>query len=131
MILYAYLFSGAVSPPSHCISISGLQVPWHHQNIMFWFGLAPSLLLLSTSQMVISYLFFLFFFFGYHRKNDCLLHNVNTRYSLTLYVPRIVTHCINKPTECTFCMYLFHNFCTTLHVSNDISFETCRVVQKL
>ena len=26
---------------------------------------------------------------------------------------------INKPTRCTFCMYLFYNFCTTLHVSND------------
>ena len=26
---------------------------------------------------------------------------------------------INKPTRCTFCMYLFYNFCTILHVSND------------
>ena len=28
---------------------------------------------------------------------------------------------INKPTRCTFCMCLFYNFCTTLHVSNDHS----------
>ena len=26
---------------------------------------------------------------------------------------------INKPTRRTFCMYLFYNFCTNLHVSND------------
>ena len=39
--------------------------------------------------------------------------------SLTLYVPCIVNNYINKPTRCTFCMYLFYNFCTTLHVSND------------
>ena len=39
--------------------------------------------------------------------------------SLTLHVPFIVTIYINKPTRCTFCMYLFYNFCTTLHVSND------------
>ena len=38
---------------------------------------------------------------------------------LTLYVPCIVTNYINKPTRCTFCMYLFYNFCTTLHVSKD------------
>ena len=25
---------------------------------------------------------------------------------------------INKPTRCTFCMYLFYNFCTIRHVSN-------------
>ena len=35
----------------------------------------------------------------------------------------IITHrvnnYINKPTRSTFCMYLFYNFCTTLHVSND------------
>ena len=37
---------------------------------------------------------------------------------LTFYVPRIVTNYINKPTRCTFCMYLFYNLCTTLHVSN-------------
>ena len=38
---------------------------------------------------------------------------------LTLYVPRIVTVYINKPTRCTFCIYLFYNLYTTLHVSND------------
>ena len=26
---------------------------------------------------------------------------------------------INKPKRCTFCMYLFYNFCTTLYVSKD------------
>ena len=26
---------------------------------------------------------------------------------------------INRPTRCTFCVYLFYNLCTTLHVSND------------
>ena len=39
--------------------------------------------------------------------------------NLTLYVPYIVTNYIHKPTRCTFCMYLFYNLCTTLHVSND------------
>ena len=38
--------------------------------------------------------------------------------NLTLCVPCIVTNSINKPTRCTFCMYLFYNLCTTLHVSN-------------
>ena len=36
----------------------------------------------------------------------------------TLYVPCIVTNYINKPTRWAFCMYLFYNLCTTLHVSN-------------
>ena len=43
----------------------------------------------------------------------------NTRPILTLYLPCIITNYINKPTICTFCMYLFYNFCTTLHVWND------------
>ena len=51
---------------------------------------------------------------------DCAIMASTT--FLALYVPRIVTNYINKPTRCTFCMYLFYNFCTTLHVSNDISF---------
>jgi hypothetical protein len=38
---------------------------------------------------------------------------------LTLYVQCIITNYKNKPTSCTFCMYLFYNLCTTLHVSND------------
>ena len=38
---------------------------------------------------------------------------------LTLYVPCIVTNYINIPTRCTFCMYLFYNLCTNLHVLND------------
>ena len=38
---------------------------------------------------------------------------------LTLYVPCIVTNYTNKPTRCTFCMYLFYNLYTTPHVSND------------
>ena len=28
-----------------------------------------------------------------------------------------------KQTRCTFCMYLFYNLCTTLHVSNDYLFH--------
>ena len=44
---------------------------------------------------------------------------LNFHNSLTLYVPCIVTNYINKPTRCTFCMYLFYNLSTTLHVSND------------
>jgi hypothetical protein len=56
-ILDILIFLGS-QLPSHCIEISGLQVLWRHQNIMFWFGLAPSLLFLSTSLMVISDLFF-------------------------------------------------------------------------
>ena len=31
----------------------------------------------------------------------------------------LLSSSINKPTRCTFCMYLFYNFCTILHVSND------------
>ena len=30
-----------------------------------------------------------------------------------------VSYYINKPTRCTFCMYLLYNFCTTLRVSSD------------
>ena len=46
------------------------------------------------------------------------------RFILTLYVPCIVTNYINKPTRCTFCMYLFYNvFYTTLHVPNNHSFH--------
>ena len=44
---------------------------------------------------------------------------ISTFRSLTLYVPCIVTNYINKPIRCTLCMYLFYNFCTGLHVSND------------
>ena len=35
------------------------------------------------------------------------------------YVPCIVTNSINKPTSCTFCMYLFYNLFVTLRASND------------
>ena len=43
----------------------------------------------------------------------------NNNNNLTFYVPSIVTSYINKPTRYTSCMYLFYNFCTTLHVSKD------------
>ena len=39
------------------------------------------------------------------------LHEVRVTF-LTLYIPCIVSNYINKPTKCTFCMYLFYNFCT-------------------
>ena len=55
------------------------------------------------------------FFFWIGKINSSL----NTTILLTLYVPRVVTNYINKQTRCTFCMYLFYNFCTTLHVSSD------------
>ena len=42
-----------------------------------------------------------------------------SRVILTLYVPRIVTSSINKPTRCTFCMYLFYSLFEKLRVSND------------
>ena len=38
---------------------------------------------------------------------------------LTLYVPCIVTNYVNKPTRCTFSMYLFYNLYAILHDSND------------
>ena len=38
---------------------------------------------------------------------------------LTLKVTCILNNYIKKTTRCTFCMYLFYNFCTTLRVSND------------
>ena len=47
----------------------------------------------------------------------------NTCARLTLYAPRIVTNSINKPTRLTFCMYLFYNLFTTLHVSDDYFFQ--------
>ena len=49
-------------------------------------------------------------------NNGFYLH---VRPSLTLYVPCNVTNPINKPTRCTFCLYLFYNLSATLHVSND------------
>ena len=53
---------------------------------------------------------------------------------LTLYVPSIITNYVNKPTSCTFCMYLFCNFWRTLRVSNDHSvhhqeFMICCILQ--
>ena len=52
---------------------------------------------------------------SYHSQS--LLHSI-TLSSLKLYVPCIVSNSINKPTRCTFCMYLFYNLFATLHVSN-------------
>ena len=37
----------------------------------------------------------------------------------TVIIQLIKCNSIKGPTRCTFCMYLFYNFCTTLHVSND------------
>jgi hypothetical protein len=68
---------------SHCIEINCLQVPWRRQNIMFWFGLAPSIpFFLFKSLMVISDLFFGVFFFVYHREDDYLLLDLYALYSL-------------------------------------------------
>ena len=44
------------------------------------------------------------------------------RFDTKLIVCQILNGCsdsMNKPTRCTFCMYLFYSFCTTLHVSID------------
>ena len=59
---------------------------------------------------------------GVHYHITRFLQNVRNQLPsdrLTLHVACIVTNYINKPTRCTFCMYLFYNFCTTLHVSKD------------
>ena len=41
------------------------------------------------------------------------------QYCLKVALNNIFCDYINKQTRCTFCMYLFYNFCTTLHVSKD------------
>ena len=62
-----------------------------------------------------------------HFRNYVLSHGISHLYltrkinvlERLTYLPCIVTNYINKPTRCAFCMYLFCNFCTNLHVSND------------
>ena len=55
----------------------------------------------------------------YRLQHLLLIYFEHYLQNLTLYVPCVVTNYVNKPTRRTFSMYLFYNFCTTLHVSND------------
>ena len=59
-----------------------------------------------------------------HSSNRCLL-------ILTLLVPCFVTNNINKPTRCTFCMYLFYNPFATLHVSKDYFFHHQKFINSI
>ena len=70
---------------------------------------------------------FLFCFFGNRLIEEvmfCFMRSLKLLGSfLTLHESCIVTNYINKPTTCTFCVYLFHNFCANLHISNGYFFH--------
>ena len=64
----------------------------------------------------------------YALVNKHLNYDLRLFINLTLYVPWIVTNYINKPTRCTFCVYLFYNLWTTLHVPTKQSDTFARFV---
>ena len=77
-------------------------------------ALVDNFLLVESSYCKIKY-------YKLQKNAQFLSHNcvILKIYYSTLYVPCIVTNSTNKPTRCTFCMYLFYNLLVTLHVSKD------------
>ena len=57
---------------------------------------------------------------SYPKRHESYSQNFSNK---AVRINLVNVYYINKPTRCTFCMYLFYNFCTTLHVSNDHFFH--------